>query len=113
MGLRFLLADELGTGKTIMAGLWLRGAQRLGLVNRAIIVSPAHLVTEWQADFERLFGGGLRRITVDRIRERGLATGDDAWIIPLELAAMTQAVYEAAHPDRAGSTLRSSTRPTA
>ena len=28
--LRFLLADEPGTGKTIMSGLWLREAQRLG-----------------------------------------------------------------------------------
>ena len=38
--LRFLLADEPGTGKTIMAGLYLREMQRLGLVQRAIIVCP-------------------------------------------------------------------------
>ncbi len=35
--LRFLLADEPGTGKTIMAGLYLREMQRLGLVQRTII----------------------------------------------------------------------------
>ena len=41
--LRFLLADEPGTGKTIMGGLYLREAQRLGFVKRALIVVPAHL----------------------------------------------------------------------
>ena len=102
VALRFLLADEPGTGKTIMAALWLREAQRLGFVKRAIVVSPAHLVTKWQADFERFFGGGLRRITAGTIRERGLATDDDIWIVSLELAAVNQAVYEAIHPDRAG-----------
>ena len=56
--LRFLLADEPGTGKTIMSGLWLREAQRKGLVKRALVVCPAHLVIKWKADFERFFGGG-------------------------------------------------------
>lgn len=102
VGLRFLLADEPGTGKTVMAGLWLREGQRFGFVNRAIIVSPAHLVTKWQADFERFFGGGLRRITADTILQDGLATPHNTWIVSLELAAMNQAVYEAIHPDRAG-----------
>ena len=102
VALRFLLADEPGTGKTIMAGLWLREAQRLGFVKRAIVVSPAHLVTKWQADFERFFGGGLRRITAGTVHERGLATDDDTWIVSLELAAVNQTVYEAIHPDRAG-----------
>ena len=102
VALRFLLADEPGTGKTIMAGLWLRESQRLGFVRRVIIVSPAHLVTKWQFDFERFFGGGLRRITADTIREDGLATPHDTWIVSLELAAMNQAVYEAIHPDRTG-----------
>ena len=102
IGLRFLLADEPGTGKTVMAGLWLREAQRFGFVKRAIIISPAHLVTKWQADFERFFGGGLRRITANTILQDGLATPHDTWIVSLELAAMNQAVYEAIHPLRAG-----------
>ena len=52
--LRFLLADEPGTGKTIMGGLWLREMQRLGFVNRALVVCPAHLVIE--------VAGGLRAV---------------------------------------------------
>lgn len=61
--LRFLPADEPGTGKTVMAGMYLRESQRLEVVNRALVVCPAHLVTKWQADFQRFFGGGLKRIT--------------------------------------------------
>lgn len=100
--LRFLLADEPGTGKTIMGGLWLREAQRLGFVKRALIVCPAHLVSKWQADFERFLGGDLRRIEGETIRQEALATPHDLWVVSLELAAVNQAVYEAIHPDRAG-----------
>lgn len=41
--LRFLLADEPGTGETIMVGLYLREMQRLGFVRSALVVVPAHL----------------------------------------------------------------------
>jgi SNF2 family DNA or RNA helicase len=44
--LRFLLADEAGTGKTIMAGIYLREMQRQSLVRRAIVVCPANLATK-------------------------------------------------------------------
>src|SRR6266511_2926581 len=72
--LRFLLADEPGTGKTIMAGLYLREMQRLGLIRRALVVAPANLASKWQADFDRFFGGGLRRITAESVREHALDT---------------------------------------
>ena len=99
--LRFLLADEPGTGKTIMAGMYLREMQRLSLVSRALIVAPAHLVTKWQADFERFFGGGLRPITAHTVREHALGTDHDLWIVSLDLAAVNPAVQAAIHPDRA------------
>jgi superfamily II DNA or RNA helicase len=100
--LRFLLADEPGTGKTIMAGMYLRESQRLGFTRRALIVAPAHLVSKWQADFERFFGGGLRTITAQTVREHALETGHDLWIVSLDLAAVNPAVQSAIHPDRAG-----------
>jgi superfamily II DNA or RNA helicase len=102
--LRFLLADEPGTGKTIMGGLWLREMQRLGFVNRALVVCPAHLVTKWQDDFERFLGGprSLRRITADTVREHAVGLGHDMWVVSLELAGMNQSVLEAIDPDRAG-----------
>ena len=101
--LRFLLADEPGTGKTIMSGLWLREAQRKGLVRRALVVCPAHLVIKWKADFERFFGGGLREVTAETVRQRALSVpGEDLWVVSLNLAAVNPAVREALHPDKAG-----------
>lgn len=100
--LRFLLADEPGTGKTIMAGLYLREMQRLGFIRSALVVVPAHLVTKWQADFERFFGGGLRAITAQTVREHGLESGHDLWIVSLDLLSVNPAVQDAVHPDRMG-----------
>jgi superfamily II DNA or RNA helicase len=100
--LRFLLADEPGTGKTIMAGMYLREMRRLGLVNRALVVSPAHLVTKWQADFERFFGGGLKRITSNTAKDGPLRPDQDLWITSLDLAAVNPMVQEVIRPDRAG-----------
>ena len=100
--LRFLLADEPGTGKTIMAGMYLREMQRLGFISRALVVAPAHLVSKWQADFDRFFGGGLRQITAHTVREHALETDHDLWIASLDLVAVNPAVQAAIHPDRAG-----------
>ena len=100
--LRFLLADEPGTGKTIMAGLYLREMQRLGFIRSALVVAPAHLVTKWQADFERFFGGGLRSITAQTVREHGLESGHDLWIVSLDLLSVNPSVQDAVHPDRMG-----------
>lgn len=100
--LRFLLADEPGTGKTIMAGLYLREMQKLGLVQRALVVCPAALVTKWQDDFRRFFGGELRRITNYTIQQHGLAAPHDMWVVSLELAAVNPSVQDAIHPTRAG-----------
>ena len=101
--LRFLLADEPGTGKTIMAGLYLTEASRLGIVNRALVVCPAHLVGKWQADIARFFGRELRRITGDTVSEHALeASSHPLWIVSLHLAASNPQVREAIDPETAG-----------
>jgi superfamily II DNA or RNA helicase len=100
--LRFLLADEPGTGKTIMAGLYLREMQRLGIIRRTLIVAPAHLVPKWQADFERFFGGGLRRVTAATAHEGPLRPDYDLWIVSLDLAAVNPSVQEVIGPRSAG-----------
>lgn len=100
--MRFLLADEPGTGKTIMAGMYLREMQRYGLIRKALVVAPANLVSKWQADFDRFFDGGLRRITSDTVREHALDVDHDMWVVSLELAAANGAVQEAIRPDQAG-----------
>jgi hypothetical protein len=54
--LRFLLADEPGGGKTIMAGLYLREMLARRLLRRILIVPPAGLVGNWKRELEVLFG---------------------------------------------------------
>lgn len=100
--LRFLLADEPGTGKTIMAGMYLREMQRLGFVRKALVICPAHLVEKWRTDFERFFGGGLRRIKAETVREGALAIDHDFWVTSLDLASVNTQVQEAIRPDRVG-----------
>jgi len=41
-----------------MAGLYLREMQRQQFLRKALVVVPANLVSKWQEDFERFFGGG-------------------------------------------------------
>jgi superfamily II DNA or RNA helicase len=100
--LRFLIADEPGTGKTIMAGLYLREMKRLGLVRRALIVAPAHLVSKWQADFRHFFGGAPERITSEIVSQGPLRPDRDTWIVSLDLASVNPIVQEEIRPDRAG-----------
>lgn len=53
--LRFLLADDAGAGKTIMAGLYMREMLSRRLLKRIIIVPPAGLVGNWQRELRSLF----------------------------------------------------------
>lgn len=99
--LRFLLADEPGTGKTIMAGLYIREMQRLGLLKRAIVVCPANLATKWVEDFDRLLGGGLRHLTAETVKQDAV-NSNDLWVVSLELAAVNPQVLDAIRPDKAG-----------
>ena len=53
---RALLADEVGLGKTIEAGLCLKEYLARGLVDRFIIFTPASLVLQWQEELQTKFG---------------------------------------------------------
>jgi superfamily II DNA or RNA helicase len=52
---RFLLADDAGAGKTIMAGLLIRELELRGLVERILIVCPANLAFQWQRELKEKF----------------------------------------------------------
>ncbi|WP_199916440.1 helicase-related protein [Miniimonas sp. S16] len=53
--LRFLLADDPGAGKTIMAGLYLKELLLRGDVRRCLIVAPGGLVDQWQEELAERF----------------------------------------------------------
>ena len=52
---RFLLADDAGAGKTIMAGLLIRELKLRGLVERVLVVCPANLTFQWQRELSEKF----------------------------------------------------------
>ncbi|MEI7643035.1 MAG: helicase-related protein [Chloroflexales bacterium] len=53
--LRYLLADDPGAGKTIMAGLFIKELIIRGDVQRCLIVAPGALVTQWQDELDTRF----------------------------------------------------------
>ena len=61
--IRFLLADDPGAGKTIMAGLLIKELKIRGLIKRVLIVTPANLTFQWQRELKDKF-----RETFDVIR---------------------------------------------
>lgn len=54
--IRYLLADEVGLGKTIEAGLILRELKLRGMARRILVVAPKGLVRQWQAEMRLHFG---------------------------------------------------------
>jgi SNF2 family DNA or RNA helicase len=52
---RAILADEVGLGKTIEAGLILKEYIQRGLVRSALILTPSSLVNQWQEELQEKF----------------------------------------------------------
>jgi superfamily II DNA or RNA helicase len=52
---RYLLADEVGLGKTIEAGLIIRELKLRGLVRRTLVVAPKGIATQWVAEMQTHF----------------------------------------------------------
>lgn len=65
--LRFLLADDPGAGKTIMAGLYLKELMLRGDAHRVLIVAPGSLVTQWQDELREKFGLRFDIVTRDML----------------------------------------------
>ncbi len=91
--LRFLLADDPGAGKTIMAGLFIKELMLRGDLKRCLIVAPGSLVDQWQDELEEKFSLSLRIITRDLIQSSysGNPFADyDRVIIRLDMAARSE-----------------------
>jgi superfamily II DNA or RNA helicase len=68
--LRFVLADDPGAGKTIMAGLYIRELIMRGDAKRIVVVAPGSLVEQWRDELFEKFGLEFRVFS----RELELAT---------------------------------------
>jgi len=66
--IRFLLADDPGAGKTIMAGLLIKELKIRGLIKRTLIVTPANLSFQWQREMKDKFRENFEIIRGDVLR---------------------------------------------
>lgn len=74
---RFLLADDAGAGKTIMAGLLIRELKLRGLAERVLIVCPANLTFQWRRELWDKFRESFDVQSGDSIRDQ---YGLNQWI---------------------------------
>jgi superfamily II DNA or RNA helicase len=65
--LRFLLADDPGAGKTIMAGLLIKELIARGDLQRCLIVCPGSLAEQWQDELYRRFDLPFEILTNDKL----------------------------------------------
>lgn len=65
--LRFLLADDPGAGKTIMAGLLIKELIARGDLQRCLIVCPGSLAEQWQDELYRRFQLPFEILTNDKL----------------------------------------------
>lgn len=59
-GVRFLLADDPGAGRTIVAGLVSKELKYRGITGKVLIVVPGHLKFQWRREMRERFRGFLR-----------------------------------------------------
>ena len=77
---RYLLADEVGLGKTIEAGLIFRELKLRGLVKRVLVVAPKGLVTQWVQEMQTHFGEEFRLLTPSEFSSwRNLTGAENVW----------------------------------
>lgn len=65
--LRFLLADDPGAGKTIMAGLLIKELLVRGDLHRCMVVAPGNLVEQWQDELYKKFQLPFEILTNDKL----------------------------------------------
>jgi superfamily II DNA or RNA helicase len=84
--LRFLLADDPGAGKTIMAGLLIKELLVRGDVQRCLVVCPGSLVEQWQDELSKRFHLPFEILTNDKLESA--RTGN--WFLenPLAIARL-------------------------
>lgn len=101
--LRYLLADEPGTGKTIMTGMYIAEMRRQDLLKRVLLVVPAHLVPKWERDLQRFFGLETEQLTAEVGRSSAPLRPDrDLWVASIDLLARNHQVQRKAILDKEG-----------
>ena len=78
---RVLLADEVGLGKTIEAGMVLKEYALRGMAERVLVLTPASLVGQWREELETKFGLAFATTYDPLLREDAAAFWDQPRIV--------------------------------
>jgi superfamily II DNA or RNA helicase len=80
---RLLIADDVGLGKTIEAGLILRELNGRRRAARILVVSPASITEQWQTELATKFGFDFRIFDSEGVAEarRALEAGTNPWCV--------------------------------
>ena len=79
---RFILADEVGLGKTIEAGLIIKELQARGFAPRVLVLAPSGIVSQWQYELKTKFNmpfADYRRATIDFLESEN--PGENVWTL--------------------------------
>lgn len=81
LGTRVLLADDVGLGKTIQAGLIISELETRGLAERVLILTPAGLREQWATELSTRFGINAAVVDFRDVRQRvaSLPLGLNPW----------------------------------
>ncbi len=103
--LRFLLADDPGAGKTIMAGLLIKELIARGDLERCLIVCPGSLAEQWQDELHRRFQLPFEILTNDKLeaaRTRNWFLEADLVIARLDKLSRSEDVQQKLQAPEAG-----------
>ena len=95
--LRFLLADDPGAGKTIMAGLLIKELIARSDLERCLVVAPGSLVEQWQDELGQKFNLEFDILTRDMIetsRSGNPFSDRDRLIVRLDVLARNEELQE-------------------
>ncbi len=86
---RLLLADDVGLGKTIEAGLILKDLAARRRANRILIVAPAGIMSQWQRELQAKFGFRFKVFDSDTIHETRtrIEVGANPWAVESRVIA--------------------------
>ena len=76
---RYLLADEVGLGKTIEAGLIMRELKLRGLVRRTLVVAPKGLVKQWVSEMRLHFNEEFQLVLPEDLAALRRVSGGNPW----------------------------------
>jgi superfamily II DNA or RNA helicase len=77
--IRMMLADEVGMGKTIEAGLILKELKLRGMIERVLVLAPKSLLLQWIAEMETLFGERFDLVLPGNWGADVASRGDNEW----------------------------------